>query len=251
MFGSGHGGDHRLPCLAGMVVQPLPSPESPASRSPPRSSCHRCQARLAIRSVACRPTSPTKQGSASIAAGRFGRLVSTWNVCRRASAITAQVRATKPRLIRACPTSLMLFTKTLRGVRHRSGSSSTSTCIVMPNPGPLVRGSPSCWYFAWPIAFSRLASVSAYQWSQPGEIRSHPVVGFHVTSVHSIFVTVLTRLSPSDVQPRLGCQGDSPARGSQEPNDRPRCATSGPLPRLQDTVAVSVHDLREADRAPL
>jgi hypothetical protein len=116
---------------------------APASRSPPRSSCHRCQARLAIRSVACRHTSLTKPGSASITASRFGRLVSTWNVCRRASAITAQVRATKLRLIRACPTSLMLFTKTLRGVRHRNGSSSTSACMVTPNPGPLVRGSPS------------------------------------------------------------------------------------------------------------
>jgi hypothetical protein len=30
-----------------------------------------------------------------------------------------------------------------------------------PNPGPEVRGSPSVWYFGWPIAFSRLASVAA------------------------------------------------------------------------------------------
>jgi hypothetical protein len=102
-----------------------------------------------------------KPGSASIAASRFRRLVSTWNVCRRASTMTAQVCATNERLIRACPTSLMLFTNTLRGFRHRSGSDSTSACIVTPNPGPLVRESPSRWYFAWPIAFSRLASVSA------------------------------------------------------------------------------------------
>jgi hypothetical protein len=57
--------------------------------------------------------------------------------------MTAQVCATNERLIRACPTSLMLFTNTLRGVRHRSGSASTSACIVTPNPGPLVRESPS------------------------------------------------------------------------------------------------------------
>jgi hypothetical protein len=44
----------------------------------------------------------------------------------------------------------------------------------------------------WLIALSRPASVSAQQWSQPGEIRSQPVVGFQVTSVHSIDVAVLT-----------------------------------------------------------
>jgi hypothetical protein len=32
------------------------------------------------------------------------------------------------------------LTDTFRGVRHRSGSASTSACIVTPNPGPLVRG---------------------------------------------------------------------------------------------------------------
>jgi hypothetical protein len=78
-----------------------------------------------------------------------------------ASAITARVRATKLSLIRACPASLVLFTKTLRGVRHRNGFSSASACIVTPNPGPLVCGSPLCRYFAWPVAFTRLASVSA------------------------------------------------------------------------------------------
>jgi hypothetical protein len=33
--------------------------------------------------------------------------------------------------------------------------------MVMPKPGPLVRGSPSFWYFADPMAFSRLASDNA------------------------------------------------------------------------------------------
>jgi len=112
-------------------------------------------------SVAASPTWRTKPGSSSIAASRFGRLVSTWNVCRRANAIIAHVRATKERLTRACPMSLIEFTNTLRGVRHRSGSVSASSCMVTPNPGPLVRGSPSRWYLAWPIAFSRFASVSA------------------------------------------------------------------------------------------
>jgi len=58
-------------------------------------------------------------------------------------------------------TSFIEFTNTLRGVRHRSGTASVSACTVTPNPGPLVRGSPSRWYLGWPIAFSRLAIVSA------------------------------------------------------------------------------------------
>jgi len=57
--------------------------------------------------------------------------------------------------------SLIEFTNTLRGFRHRNGSAEASSCTVTPNPGPLVRGSPSRWYFAWPIAFSRFASRSA------------------------------------------------------------------------------------------
>ena len=55
----------------------------------------------------------------------------------------------------------MLSTKTFRGLRHLSGSSSASGWSVTPNPGPEVRGSPSVWYFGWPIAFSRLANVRA------------------------------------------------------------------------------------------
>jgi hypothetical protein len=58
-------------------------------------------------------------------------------------------------------TSAMLSTKQTLGLRHRSGSGSASGCGATPNPGPEVRGSPSVWYFACPIAFSRLASVSA------------------------------------------------------------------------------------------
>jgi hypothetical protein len=41
--------------------------------------------------------------------------------------------------------SLIEFTNTTRGLRHRSGSSSLSSCSVSPNPGPDVRGSPSRW----------------------------------------------------------------------------------------------------------
>jgi hypothetical protein len=81
----------------------------------------------------------------------------------------------------------------LRG-HLKIGSRRESVCIVRPNPGPLVRGSPSCWYFDEPIAFRRLAMVIAWQLSHPGEIRSHPVVGFHVTSVHSIFDALMLPL---------------------------------------------------------
>jgi hypothetical protein len=55
----------------------------------------------------------------------------------------------------------MLFTNTLRGVRQRSGSVIASSWTVTPKPGPDVRGSPSFWYFAEPMAFNRLASFSA------------------------------------------------------------------------------------------
>jgi hypothetical protein len=67
----------------------------------------------------------------------------------------------KPTGTRAWNRSLMLLTKTSRGVRQVYGSSSASGWTVIPKPGPDVRGSPSCWYFSAPIAFSRLASVSA------------------------------------------------------------------------------------------
>jgi hypothetical protein len=57
--------------------------------------------------------------------------------------------------------SLIEFTKTIRGVRHPNGSSKALSCQAVPKPGPDVRESPSFWYFAWPIAFNRFASVSA------------------------------------------------------------------------------------------
>lgn len=59
------------------------------------------------------------------------------------------------------PMSLMEFTNTFRGRRHRSGSNKAFSCTVTPKPGPLVRRSPSRWYFAWPIALSRFAKVNA------------------------------------------------------------------------------------------
>ena len=55
----------------------------------------------------------------------------------------------------------MLLTNTFRGVRHFNGSSMTVGCTITPNPGPLVRGSPSTWYLADPIALSRLAKANA------------------------------------------------------------------------------------------
>lgn len=55
----------------------------------------------------------------------------------------------------------MELTNTSRGVLHRRGASSVSGWVVTANPGPEVRGSPSRWYFAEPMALSRRASVSA------------------------------------------------------------------------------------------
>jgi hypothetical protein len=57
--------------------------------------------------------------------------------------------------------SLIELTKITHGRRQRLGSSSSVGGMVTPKPGPLVRGSPSCWYLAWPIAFSRAASARA------------------------------------------------------------------------------------------
>jgi hypothetical protein len=55
----------------------------------------------------------------------------------------------------------MLFTNTSRGERQRNGSIRARSCSVTPKPGPLVRGSPSRWYFGCPIRFSRTARSSA------------------------------------------------------------------------------------------
>lgn len=55
----------------------------------------------------------------------------------------------------------MLLTKMTRGDDHRRGISSAEGCSVIAKPGPLVRGSPSSWYFGLPIAFKRLARASA------------------------------------------------------------------------------------------
>jgi hypothetical protein len=92
--------------------------------------------------------------------GRRG-LLSTWNWCCGAGANVAKVLATHSIGTRAWPVSLMEFTNTFRDRRHRSGSNKASSCTVTPKPGPPVRGSPSRWYFAWPIALSRFAKVNA------------------------------------------------------------------------------------------
>jgi len=52
-------------------------------------------------------------------------------------------------------------TNTSRGSRQLPGMCKAFGCTVTANPGPDVRGSPSCWYFGWPIAFRRPASASA------------------------------------------------------------------------------------------
>ncbi|GGU11136.1 hypothetical protein GCM10010272_65260 [Streptomyces lateritius] len=62
----------------------------------------------------------------------------------------------------ACPSSPEIeFTNTVRGLFHPYGTSRASGCRVTSNPGPDVRGSPSFWYFAAPIAFNRFAKVRA------------------------------------------------------------------------------------------
>ncbi len=75
--------------------------------------------------------------------------------------MVANTRATNAAGTLAWARSAMLSTKQTLGLRQRSGSVRTSSCNATPNPGPDVRGSPSVWYFAWPIAFSRLARVRA------------------------------------------------------------------------------------------
>jgi hypothetical protein len=95
---------------------------------------------------------------------RSGRFVSTWNVCCGAAAMTVKTRAMNSSGISSWKRSLIELTNTRRGLRQRSGSSSTSSCSVTPNAGPDPRrGSPSRarWYFALPIARSRGASSSA------------------------------------------------------------------------------------------
>jgi hypothetical protein len=68
-------------------------------------------------------------------------------VCCGVTAIVAQTRTWKARLTLAWAMSAMLSTNTTLGLRQRNGSRSTASCMATPNPGPLVRGSPSFWYF--------------------------------------------------------------------------------------------------------
>ena len=76
-------------------------------------------------------------------------------------AITANTRAMNSSGTRAWNRSDIELTNTRRGRLQRLGAVRTSSWVVIPNPGPLVRGSPSVWYFAEPIALSRRARVSA------------------------------------------------------------------------------------------
>ena len=82
-------------------------------------------------------------------------------MCCGVSTMTSNTRWMNSVGTRACHKSDMLFTNTVRGVRHRFGRLSAPGWTAKPKPGPLVRGSPSCWYFGLPMAFNRLASVSA------------------------------------------------------------------------------------------
>jgi len=77
------------------------------------------------------------------------------------SAITANTSRTYASGTFAWNRSDIELTKIIRGAAHRRGTSSAAGCTVSPNPGPEVRGSPSRWYFADPIALSRPANVNA------------------------------------------------------------------------------------------
>jgi hypothetical protein len=55
--------------------------------------------------------------------------------------------------------SLIELTNTIRGSRYRNGRLRSPSWRETPKPGPEVRGSPSVWYFADPIAFRRFASA--------------------------------------------------------------------------------------------
>jgi len=61
--------------------------------------------------------------------------------------MTANTRAVNAPGTRAWNRSERLSTNTTLGLRHRSGSASTASCMATLNPGPEVRGSPSVWYF--------------------------------------------------------------------------------------------------------
>jgi len=82
-------------------------------------------------------------------------------VCCGVAAITANTRATNSAGTRAWNRSDIELTNTTRGSRHRNGAVKVCSWVATPNPGPLVRGSPSFWYFADPIPFNRFANVSA------------------------------------------------------------------------------------------
>jgi hypothetical protein len=57
--------------------------------------------------------------------------------------------------------SLIELTKIICDDRHRRGTFNAARCTVSPKPGPDVRGSPSRWYFADPIACNRAANANA------------------------------------------------------------------------------------------
>jgi hypothetical protein len=82
-------------------------------------------------------------------------------VCWGVSAMTLNTRLTNSSGTRAWNRSLIELTNTSRGSRHRNGRLRSPSWRATPKPGPEVRGCPSVWYFADPIAFRRFASVSA------------------------------------------------------------------------------------------
>jgi hypothetical protein len=75
--------------------------------------------------------------------------------------MTANTSATKLSGTRAWNRSLIELTNTTRGDPQVYGWRKAAGWMARPNPGPLVLGSPSSWYLADPIAFSRRASASA------------------------------------------------------------------------------------------
>jgi hypothetical protein len=130
-FGSGHGGTHSPAAGSGSPLTVHPAVDSRRSTLGLDSS----------RVVAWVATSARKPGWASSDVIRPGRLVSTWKVCRCASAITANMLAMNSSGAWSWNRSLIELTNTRRGMRHDSGWVSLSGCSVMPNPGP---SGPSC-----------------------------------------------------------------------------------------------------------
>src|SRR5262249_4765141 len=126
------------------------------------------------------------------------RFVRTWKECQCARSITRQTCQMNLSSAFSWNKSDIELTKMRLGLRHCSGmesvSRSTFTCPVHTWRPPDLRVVPM--YFSMPIACSRAAMRMAKQLLHPGEKILHPAIGFHVPSVHSMFVPVANVRTP-------------------------------------------------------